>query len=199
MARPTGPNVGLLAQMLQHFRDRMMMVNLVVIPMVMVGLLLVDARRQRQVAAAVEATLGEAGRELPGKTAIVKPVAMSEVAVLLVPVVGSVGVLVQREEGLIALEEHISVVIRGYCCTVRLVIPAGVGKILVVRFVLVDIVEVVREKSHVVVMHGRRASAFQGTSSTRYISLGHHFDTGSSEIQTRPSIGRLSVPRCGYF
>lgn len=159
MARPAGPNVGLLAQMLQHFRDRMMMVNLVVIPMMM-GLLLVGARRQRQVAAAVEATLGEAGRELPGKTAIVKPVAMSEVAVLLVPVVGSVGVLVQREEGLIALEEHISVVIRGYCCTVRLVIPAGVGKILVVRFVLVDIVEVVREKSHVV-MHGRRASTFQ--------------------------------------
>lgn len=197
MARPAGPNVGLLAQMLQHFRDRMMMVNLVVIPMMM-GLLLVGARRQRQVAAAVEATLGEAGRELPGKTAIVKPVAMSEVAVLLVPVVGSVGVLVQREEGLIALEEHISVVIRGYCCTVRLVIPAGVGKILVVRFVLVDIVEVVREKSHVVV-HGRRASTFQGTSSTRYISLGHHFDTGSSEVQTRPSIGRLFVPRCGYF
>lgn len=114
------------------------------IPMMVV--LLLGAGRQRQVTAAIQATLGDTGRKLPGETAVVEPVAMSEVAIVLVPIeterimVGSVGVFVQRVEGVVTLEEHISVVIRGYCRTVRFVIPAGVGKILVVRFVLVDIV-----------------------------------------------------------
>lgn len=121
-----------------------MVVNLMVVPMMM---MFFKAFRQRRLGLiAIDAALRDARGKLSCKASVVKSVAMPEVAsVRLIPVeterlIDSIGILVQRMEGVIALKEQVSVSIREYCWTFRFVIPTGVGKVLMIRFVLVDII-----------------------------------------------------------
>lgn len=77
VARSSGPDVGLLAEVFDHFGDRVMVMALVVIVLVVFVRALGRGRVRHRT---IDARLRNARREFPYEAAVVEPVPLSEVA-----------------------------------------------------------------------------------------------------------------------
>ena len=165
------PNVCLLAQMLNHLRYRVMMMVAVASALLAGSLFVTIVVRRRRFGcrrvATVDAALRDALRELAGEAAVIEPVPVAQQ-----PVVGAVraghtgrGVLVERMEPVVALEQQIALMVRRERIRRMLMVRTGVREILMVRLVLVDVVQIVRKVagSSVVMMVRWRTRTLQRT------------------------------------
>uniref|UniRef100_A0A2M4D170 Putative secreted protein n=1 Tax=Anopheles darlingi TaxID=43151 RepID=A0A2M4D170_ANODA len=112
-------------------------------------------RRMTTIDAALRDALGELTRE----ATVIEPVPISKK-----PLVRAVrarnarrttAVLVERVKSVVPLEQHLALLVRGNRVRYMLVVGTGMRKVLMVRLVLVDVVQIVRKVAGSVMVHRR--------------------------------------------